>query len=427
MSDESQSTNWLATTSDSDPTPVAPPPLPTPDPAGEPKPTFSIMALFALIGGLAVPAIACVGSLLMTLMAYTNPNVPTLVSFSLAVALPGVPLAWFAWRRLQGRPAVIWQAQLWWIVVGVIALLGLISLGQVLISFQIVPAIIAAVTQPLVFAVGCTVLFTLAIGGWAKMSQLKLWSHFVSGAWVAVLFSFVAEIVMVGGLAFVVLLIWASVDPAKVQQLIQMFRAQPAQIDEQVILDVVRQPWVMALAYLVASIMIPLIEELAKSAGVIALIGQRPAPMNAFLGGLLGGLGFGFTESLSNLVNIQDPWFVLVVARLGTLAMHGFASSLVGWGWGQLARGRPDRLALAFLGAVSVHGLWNAAVVTFVFSGLYFADNPAAISPATILIGLIVGICLLVLVLLVPGCLAGVMAFGYRLRATAQTVNAPSQ
>lgn len=411
MSADSQPTHWLA--------PLADPPPPLPPPT--PKPPFSLLALLALIGGLTIPTLACVGSLMLMTTFYANPTLPTLVSLLLAVALPGVPLVWQAWRRLQGQVSTPWQAHWWWIIVGLIGLLLVITLGQILIGYNLLPSLVAALTQPLVFILASVVILTLAAGGWTGLSRLRVWSHFVSGAWVAVAFSFVAEIVMIGGLAFIVLIVWASVAPEQVQPLIQMLRSRPDQIDQQVILDLLRRPWVIALAYLVASIIIPLIEELAKSVGVMALVGQRPAPMNAFLGGLLGGLGFGFAESLTNLVNLQDPWFVLVVARLGTLVMHGFTSSLVGWGWGQLAQGKPGRLALAFLGAVTIHGTWNAAVVTIVFAGLYFTDNPSATSPLTILMGLWVGLCVLTLILLIPFCLGGLMWVGYRLRTRAAT------
>jgi hypothetical protein len=54
----------------------------------------------------------------------------------------------------------------------------------------------------------------------------------------------------------------------------------------------------------------------------------------------------------------------VVLARVGTGAVHIFTTSLVGWGlasaWSQ---GRYLRLALAFALAVGLHGLWNGLTI----------------------------------------------------------------
>jgi hypothetical protein len=99
--------------------------------------------------------------------------------------------------------------------------------------------------------------------------------------------------------------------------------------------------------------------------------------MAAFMGGVLGGVGFGVVESLLNLSTRQDTWWPLIVARTGTLIMHALTTGLVGWGWGQLvATRRPWRLLLAYLSAVVIHGLWNAGAIGLALLGQDFSQAP---------------------------------------------------
>lgn len=404
--EEQPSGNWLAPTPSQ---PVEPPPAPPP------AAPFSLYALFALIAGLLAPILALGLSIILAFtLSDREQSIPMLISTLMAVGLLGLPLAWYAFWRLRGK-SVPWRAGVLWTLAGIAVAVVLLLIGQVFASLKIFPDVVLGIVQPLIFLAASAGLAGLVAGKWAGISKLRAWASLASGAWLSVGVALVAEIVLVvvlAGLGFVVLMMAAPDDASRILSLVR----DVENVTPEAFLEFAFRPWFMGGAFVLAAVLIPLLEELLKPLSVILILGKRPTAMAAFTGGLLGGLGFAFSESLSNLMTIGDPWFVLVVARLGTLVMHGFTAGLVGWGWGQLAAKRPLNLFLAYIGAVSIHGLWNGLVVVLVFSSLYVSENPNPVSPSTALLGLLAGAGALVIIFLVPACIAGLIAAGYYLR-----------
>jgi hypothetical protein len=411
---QSASSNWLK----SEPEPLAQ--VSPPAPSGpEPRVTASAWDVFALIAGIGGPVLALFASLLVAVALPGNrASLPLLLSIFIAVGMLGVPLAWHAGRRLQGLASPRWQSHWGWLAAagGVIVLMMIV--GQTAVSLALVPEWVLAVAQPVIFVAAGAALLAIAAGDWPGLSRVRAWGHLVSGAWFSVLLAFTAEVVLVGGLGIVVLVAWLAVDPDQAREILALLRSMES-FNPDAFLEFALQPLAVVLTFLVVSLLIPMVEELLKPLGVILLLGRRPVPMDAFLGGVLGGLGFAITETLSNLISISDPWFLLVLARMGTLAMHGLTAGIVGWGWGQLAARRPLRLAGAFAGAVLLHGVWNGCVVVLVFAGLYLAQNPD-FGVTGMMLGLLAAAAVFLLILLVPLSVAGLALIGYRLRSSAQ-------
>jgi hypothetical protein len=405
------------------PEPSIEPAQPEPSPAPAAPRPFSILALFGLIGGLLMPSLACLGSVMIGVSGANVVEAPLFISILLSLGLAGLPLAWEAFQRLRGGPARPWTTSWTWIAVSAVVILVVLSAGQALVGFKVLPAYVAGLAQPIVFVAAAAAVLALAGSGWSGISRLRAWGQLLFGAWLSVFLAFIVEIIVIGLLGLAVLVVLAAVAPAQAQALMATLRSLRNDPNPDALMAWLHRPWVIGLAYLIASVLIPLIEELIKSLGVALFIGRRPAPMAAFMGGLMGGVGFAVTESLSNLVNLANPWAVLVLARLGTLAMHGFTSSLVGWGWGQLAGGRPGRFGLAYLGAVAMHGLWNAAVVTMVVGGLTVVGDSTPSTPQTMLVGVLIAACVLLLVALVPACLVSLAVMGRRLQVAPIPVN----
>lgn len=115
---------------------------------------------------------------------------------------------------------------------------------------------------------------------------------------------------------------------------------------------------------------VPLLEEIIKPAAVWLLIQRDLSPMGGFVVGALSGAGFALSESLAQASGM-DGWVLIATARAGTAAVHIFTTALTG---GALAlawrTGNYFRLALAFLSAVVLHGLWNAFSTFLAFSEL---------------------------------------------------------
>ena len=123
-------------------------------------------------------------------------------------------------------------------------------------------------------------------------------------------------------------------------------------------------PLVLAGLVLALGVAAPLVEEPAKSIGVIWLRRRLVSPRDAILYGAAAGVGFGMIENA--FYNVQDvsQWWATATVRFGAIVMHACAAGLFGAAWfyalERRDRGRFWRYALASLG---VHGLWNASTV----------------------------------------------------------------
>jgi hypothetical protein len=144
--------------------------------------------------------------------------------------------------------------------------------------------------------------------------------------------------------------------------------------DPQAILEVLgpylSQPIVIAGVLAFASLLVPLIEEAFKPIGVWLLLGRRITPAAGFAAGALSGAGFALFENLLLTAN-NEAWTTLQVARIGTSAVHILATALVGYAlavaWQQR---RIGQLIGIYLGAVLLHGAWNAFSMIMTFGDI---------------------------------------------------------
>ncbi len=428
--------NWLAPPAAAEPEPLPPSPpganikfahgragAMEPPPPGA---AFSPWTVFALIGGLTVPVITWVLSAILVIFDLAGEleveALPLVVSVVLAVGMFGFPFAWHAWQRLRGCTPIPWRARLGWVGVGGAVGVALLLGGQLAVRFNLAPEFVLGMFQPFIFIAASAGLLAMTLGGWAGMSRLQAWGHLLSGGWLAVFLSFVAEVV---GAVFIAVIVFAAlsvVAPDQAQQIMNLARSVSASrdVDPKSILSLVFQPWAIGLLFLGAAVGVPLLEEFFKSVGVMLLLRRRPGPMAAFAGGVMGGVGFAVVESLSNLSGVSEAWAVLVLARMGTLVMHSFTTGLVGWGWGEAARRRPVRLLAAYGGAVATHGFWNALAVMVALSVVYLQEHPGFERGPMLVLGIVAALAGLLLFLLVPACLGGLMWIGWRLRKEGQ-------
>jgi RsiW-degrading membrane proteinase PrsW (M82 family) len=387
--------------------------------AGKTASAWTVLALVTGVAGLVlgVGAAALVSLILILSPEGPGPGVVTVVTI-LGLALLGAPLAWHAWSRLRGNPPLAWQARPSWIVAGGVLIAASLLCGQASLSLNLLPTLIPGLAQYLAVLSPAAILLALTAGSWAGFSALRAWGHLISGAWLAVVLSFVAEVIVIGVLAVLGLAVLITLAPAEFEVLLQRLQTFQTTENFDLLSDWLFTPWMIAGVLVTASIALPAIEEALKPLGVILMLGRRPTPMAAFLGGMMGGLGFAVVESLTNLSATQDGWLGLVVARIGTMVMHGLTAGLVGWGWGQVAVHRARgalRLAAAYLTAVTIHGLWNAAAVIIAFGSLSVLGQSTTI-PQQAIWGVLMALGLIVLVGLTLAAVAGLMVIGSRLR-----------
>ena len=125
----------------------------------------------------------------------------------------------------------------------------------------------------------------------------------------------------------------------------------------------------------------PLLEELAKLAGVILLRPRTRA--EAFLYGVAVGAGFGVLEALlTGAASIGPAWSLAIVARAAATLMHATTCGIAAVGWRRLADGEAGAGTARIGLAVALHALWNLGVLGAVLAAAAVAEGvgPAALA-----------------------------------------------
>jgi hypothetical protein len=130
------------------------------------------------------------------------------------------------------------------------------------------------------------------------------------------------------------------------------------------------RPAVIFAALVFGAVIVPLIEELFKPIGVWLLARRKLRPAAGFAAGALSGAGYALFESLA-LTSGGQEWPALMVARIGTAAVHILTTAITGWALVQAWRYRRYLLlGLAYLTSVAIHGLWNGLTIYSAFASL---------------------------------------------------------
>jgi hypothetical protein len=213
-----------------------------------------------------------------------------------------------------------------------------------------------------------------------SISSLRAWGHFLLGLWLIPTLSFVIELtLLVVGMTIV--LGGLILSPAG-QQLLNQLQGPPSRLFSQpppeLVTQAVSQPWVIALAIIFLSLLIPMVEEGLKSIAVWPILPRSPSPSQAFVGGALGGLGFALVEGMF-LTQPDATWFPTAFVRGGASMMHALGAGLTAWGLAEaFVRRRFWRLPLAYACAVALHGLWNLSAVSL---GVAQLSSQVGVSP----------------------------------------------
>jgi RsiW-degrading membrane proteinase PrsW (M82 family) len=285
-------------------------------------------------------------------------------AFGLAL---GLLLAWEGWQasRVKTSGVLRLPAWGWWLLALILVLVAgqaAVSLGGALLLpfFHIAAAVIPAL-----------LFLSLSLGGARRMGGFMsnrvamtgiAWGG-LGGVGLALLFE--------GVLILVLLLVLPPllnlVAPAAVAHLRALILEiqQGSAPDLRLLEPVLRSPWVLAGGLLLASVLVPLIEEAAKALVVplIALTGRPLTRLDAFLTGVAAGAGFAMVEGVTNgALALSQPggWATAMAARAAAAALHCLVSGLAGLGWHALVVERRWLRGLGFaLAAVIFHGLWN--------------------------------------------------------------------
>jgi hypothetical protein len=145
-------------------------------------------------------------------------------------------------------------------------------------------------------------------------------------------------------------------------------------------------PLVLLLVIAIISLGVPMIEELAKSLGVVLLAYHRPSRNAMVLWGLACGAGFALTEGLLSQFLSASFWGLGMTMRVFTVVLHATTTGLMGLGWYYaLITRRPLRLLGTYAGAIGIHGLWNGAAVLVAVMGFGMVLNSGNLARITAL------------------------------------------
>jgi RsiW-degrading membrane proteinase PrsW (M82 family) len=131
--------------------------------------------------------------------------------------------------------------------------------------------------------------------------------------------------------------------------------------------ELLANPLVVAGLVFAVGVVVPVIEELAKSLAIVLLRARLTMPRDGFLYGVAAGVGFGMFENIFYNVESLDEWWTVASLRFGAILMHALASGLMGLGWYYGLRRRDwRRFSWLALASFAVHGLWNGSQVVII-------------------------------------------------------------
>lgn len=336
-------------------------------------------SLWQLVG--AVLAIASLWSAALVLAIFSlfqvlvNDQVMEAGSMSMAAAaffLAGslcIPSAYYALCRLFG-----WQAfdsthsqrRLQPILL-ILAFPAVLGLGYAAAQLERLSWILLPPIHVLAIGMPVVLVLYLAVRRLPVGSSQRVWGVFDSGLVLGPGLILVFELAAVIAFVFLGAVVVAS-QPDLVDQILSLseqFSRQTLTQEEalEVLGPFLQQPAVILAVLAFAALVVPMIEEVFKPVGAWLLVGRRMTPAEGFAAGALSGAGYALFESLM-LSGGGESWMWIVLGRAGTAVLHITTSSLMGWALVQAwTHTRLFRLGLVYLGAVLVHGTWNAVVI----------------------------------------------------------------
>lgn len=338
-----------------------------------------------------------------------------------ALSLLGLYAVFFSGRRLFrpgsseiSRPSALFFFLWLAFPVG----LGVVYLGS---EYQLAPDLLVPLGHLLTTAAPVAGVVITARWFGVAISHRRAWGQFLLGVWAAPALALLLEAAALLPLSIFVGLGISSTPEGRrlVQSLLESTRARPDALPEALLQDVLLQPWLLLLISLFLSLIVPLIEEAIKTIGIWPLLNRSLSSAEAFLAGALSGSGYALFEALL-LTQPMEGSLPLLVARGGATLMHAFTGAIGTWGIAEgIYRRKWASMALGFLGAVAIHGLWNIAATSISLSEYLHAIEPwnpwrgPAAGAARIGVSVVVG--------LVGVAIVGLVRFSLHLRRTRES------
>lgn len=300
----------------------------------------------------------------------------------LTLAILGLPAIRLSLEALLGgrRPQPNVPARAWLLISGLFPV-GLL-LGFLAYERGVLSALLGPVGQILAIATPAAVAVLLVRRAGPAVPLRRLWGHILIGLWAVPLAALLIE-----GVFLLLGIFMSSIGLAltpggqdlvtDLQQLLNTLETNPS---PDLMARVTLHPAVIVLILVFLGLMVPLIEELSKTAAIWPLLPRRIGRSEAFLGGAVGGTGFALAEALF-LAQPGVGWVFTAAARAGATMMHALATGIASWSLAEALTRQRWRRAIVGMGlAVALHGLWNVGAIGIGLSQLALRTSPA-VSP----------------------------------------------
>jgi hypothetical protein len=350
---------------------------------------LSLMAAAVLLGQGITTILLGVFDTAMPGFMDTDPGMRmTLGIISITLGLLMIPSGLSAIYRLRGQPAPRW------LNFGLPHKPGLLILAITLLPVVLVLGWLAASSKALspfllpiagVFGICIPILILVSFGqlGLEGGSVQRKWGLLGFSLTITTAFIILVEVLAILA-ALVTVAVWLSINVEMynlVTDIGNRITQSGGDLDAvvRILLPYLSKPAVIFWILIAVSVITPLIEEVLKTLGVWLFVKRKLTPAEGYIAGMICGAGFALIEGLFNLAGAATPgdWVGLVIGRAGGSLLHVFTGGLIGWGLAETWRsGKFQKYLLAFLGALIIHGLWNAlAVVAVLLPLILFPDE----------------------------------------------------
>lgn len=238
-------------------------------------------------------------------------------------------------------------------------------LGYLAFSKEIFPSAFAPLAK--LISISAVAFFVIQIvrRQGSPISQRRLWAQFTIGLWLVPIFALIAELLAL--LPTLLIFILGASTSENGREVLEILTTTPSpSIAEltQAAEGIILEPWFVAILVGVFAVLVPLIEESLKTLPVWPWVIKGYNSTEAFLGGVIGGAGYGIFESVF-LIQSETTWFPTLMGRAGGIIMHAFTTGVASWGVSQgVGKKRWGRMLVGFLVAVTFHGLWNSGALS---------------------------------------------------------------
>jgi hypothetical protein len=291
------------------------------------------------------------------------------ISFALmfVISLPAVYHAWRDYRKaasLSNKPNPVWA----------LALI-MIPIGFCLASVSSLQAADSGPATSLGYAmvIGSVILAFVLMMRWMgpPLSPRRAWGHFLVGLWAMPSIALVMELILfIPSLLLLGLGLMLTPDGRTLIDMVTTLFTSDALLLTESIRALSLKPWVVGLIFFNLAFLVPLLEEAIKTMATWPLLRRQPSPAQGFLGGALAGAGFSLFEALF-AAEPGQVWLAVAIGRTGTTLMHIFTAAITNWALVRASRDRKwGRFGLTYLGAVGLHGIWNASSVGMGLAGI---------------------------------------------------------